>query len=324
MHENPASPPSYRPPAPDHEPHRILIHKGAFTDATRYGRTVPYKIYTPTAHALPRLPVVLWSHGLGGSRDGAAFLARFVASHGYVVVNIQHPGTDSSLWEGKPGHPWDVIRRTRIPRRATLDRFRDVPFVLDSLPALAAERPEIGEHMDLDAVGLSGHSFGALTTQVMAGQMFPDEDGTLVRLREARLRAGILYSFVPMGHLSDAAMETLFGPMDLPLFFMTGTKDDSPIEAFDYTRRLTVYDHAGSADKHLLILEDGDHMVFAGSRGQLAAHPLRKRHEEIIKIASLAYWDAMLRGDAGARDWLENGGFTAWLDGGGTYERGTP
>jgi len=311
---------NYTPPPPDHEPHRILIHTGEFIDEARAGRIVPYKVYYPVAHDLPHLPVVLWSHGLGGSRDGAAFLARHVASHGYVVVNIQHAGTDSSLWEGKPGHPWDIIRKTPIPRQATLDRFRDVPFVLDCLPALEAEKPEIGEHMNLNAVGMSGHSFGALTTQVMAGQLFPDETGALISLREPRLRAGILYSFVPMKHLTDAAAERLFGPMDLPLFFMTGTKDDSPIEDFDYRHRLGVYDHAGCTERSLLVLEDGDHMVFAGSRGKLAAHPLRHRHETVIKTASLAYWEAYLRDDPAAKAWLTGGGFSDWLEKGGTYE----
>lgn len=298
---------------PDTEPHRVLIARGVLIDEARDNRDIPYKIYYPVNHNLTGLPLVVWSHGLGGSADGAAFLSRFIASHGYVVLNVQHRGTDSSLWEGKPGHPWDIIRNTHIPRSASLDRFRDIPFVLDNLPRIAAAHPEAAQHWDSSRIGMSGHSFGALTTQVMAGQMFPGRDGELLRMPDKRFRAGILYSPVPIRHLSDAPDEEVYNPIELPLFYMTGTADQSPIEGFGYDLRLKVYEHSGAAEKHLLILEDGDHMVFAGSRGQLSSHPKRKIHEGIIKVAALAFWDMFLKDDPGARNWLTGGGFAQWL-----------
>lgn len=305
---------------PHHEPHRVLIHKGELVDAARGGRVVPYKIYYPVAHELDHLPVVVWSHGLGGSRDGAAFLARYIASHGYVVVHVQHVGSDSSIWEGKPGHPWDVIRATKIPRQASLDRFADVPFLLDHLEGIAAENPDIGAHMNPEIMGMCGHSFGALTTQVMAGQPFPAQDGTLLDFYEDRFRAGILYSFVPIDHVIDKSPAEMFGPMRLPLFFMTGTADENPITGQGYEYRMKVYEEAGCPEKHLLILKDGDHMVFAGSRGKLESNPKRHTHEDIIKVASLAYWDAYLRGDEAAKEWLTDGGIVPYLDGEAEYE----
>lgn len=300
---------------PGHEPHRVLIKKGEFVDADRNDRVVPYKIYYPVNHDMTDLPVVIWSHGLGGGRDGAAFLARYIASHGYVVVHPQHAGTDTGLWEGKPGHPWDVIRKTHIPRSASLDRFHDIPFLLDCLPQFKKDNPDIGAHMNLDLMGMCGHSFGALTTQVMGGMMFPDEQDALTRIEEDRFKAGILYSFVPMGHLTDAAPEKIYGTMCLPMLFMTGTADDSPVQGSDYTYRLPVYEEAGCDKKMLLVLEGGDHMVFTGSRGKLDTYPKRKEHEAIIKVSSLAYWDAMLKSDKVAKDWLTGRGFTTYLEG---------
>ncbi len=310
---------AYELPDPEHNPHKVLIHKGAFVDEKRGGRAVPYKIYYPVAHSMGKVPVVIWSHGLGGSRDGAAFLTRFIASQGYVVVNIQHEGTDSGLWEGKDGHPWDIIRNTHIPRQASLDRFHDVPFVLDQLPKLAAEKPELGEHMDLDVIGMSGHSFGALTTQVAAGQLFPDQNDALTSIAEDRFKAGILYSFVPMGHLTDAPPEQLYSPMNIPLLFMTGTQDDSPVEFFDYTYRLPVFEYAGCPEKYLLVLEEGDHMVFAGSRGKLGENPRRHVQENIIKLLSLAFWDAYLKDDQAAKDWLSGASARGWLGAEGEF-----
>jgi len=294
---------------PLREPHKVLIHKGELADAARGGRVVPYKIYYPVEHDLGRVPVVVWSHGLGGSRDGAAFLTRYLASHGYVVVNVQHVGTDSSIWEGKPGHPWDIIKATKIPRQASLDRFHDVHFIVDQLPCIGAEKPELGVQMDLSIMGISGHSFGALTTQVIAGMPFPDLDNNFTSFQDSRFRAGILYSFVPMRHLaSEVQAHEVYGAMNIPLYFMTGTHDENPISGQGYEYRMPVYEHAGCPEKHLLVLEDGDHMVFAGSRGQLADNPKRALHETVIRIASLAFWEAYLRGDEEAKAWLEAGG----------------
>lgn len=314
--------------SPDIDPesghHKVMIARGKFIDDARDNRDVPFKIYYPVNHDMTYLPVILWSHGLGGSADGAAFLARFLASYGYVIVNIQHRGTDSTLWEGKPGHPWDVIRETKIPRSASLDRFKDVPFVMDQLPQWTKENPEIGQHMDLSNCGMSGHSFGALTTQVIAGQRFPDEDEKLIRTPDERFKAGILYSPVPISYLTDADGDTLYGDITMPLFHMTGTEDSSPVEKFDYTHRMKIYEHVKNAEQSLLVLEDGDHMVYNGSRGKLADNPKRNVHEDIIKIASLCYWDVFLKNDKDAREWLTGGGFESWLGADGEFRHKSP
>ncbi len=303
---------------PGHEPHKIRIERGDLFDGARAGRRVPYKIYYPLSHGLPSLPVIIWSHGLGGSRDGAAYLSRFIASHGYAVVHPTHTGTDTGLWEGKPGHPWDVIRATHISRKATLNRFRDIPFLLDSLPGLAKEKPEIGKHMDLSRIGMSGHSFGAVTTQVMCGQML-GKGRRMYSLKDERIKCAIAYSMGPTYNRGEPA-EKLYGPMDVPMLFMTGTNDDSPISGKDYTARLPIYEHAGSKQKHLLVLEEADHMVFAGSRGKLGTYDKLHLHQAIIKIVSLAFWDAYLRKDTAAMDWLTKSAITAFLNGEGRYE----
>lgn len=305
-------------PDPDAEPLRIVLTRGVFTDPARGGRNVPWKLYHPAEYDGAPLPLVIWSHGLGGSRDNAGFLARHIASHGYNVLNIQHPGTDSSLWEGKPGHPWDVIRATPIPREATLARFGDVPFALDSLQDWARANPDTGRAIDFSCVGMSGHSFGSMTTQAMAGMLFPAADGTLLSFREPRFKAGILYSPVPIRHLTEAPDDTLYGPIAMPLLHMTGTKDESPVEGFGHDLRKIIFEY-GAGPAYLLELEDGDHMVYVGSRGKLGDNPKRAEHEMIIKVAALAFWDAFLKDDAAARDWLERGGLAAWLPE-GTFE----
>lgn len=306
--------------APDHDPHKVLIVRDKLIDLSREDRVVKIKVYYPVSHTMTNLPVILWSHGLGGSVDGAAFLSRFIASHGFVIVHVQHHGTDSSLWEGKDSHPWDIIRKTHITRETTLNRFADIPFVLDQLPVWMKARPEVSEHADLSTLGISGHSFGALTTQVMAGMLFPDAQGNLLSFKEQRFKSGILYSPGSVEHLGDPDPQEVYPTINIPLFHMTGTEDGSPISDRGYEMRLAVYENTNAVEKNLLVLKDGDHMVFTGSRGKLGQNPNRHKHEEIIKIAALAYWEATLKNDKVAQDWLTDGGFSSYLGEEGTFE----
>lgn len=306
---------------PAKEPLRVLLKRGEFFDEKR-GRKLPYKIYYPEGEGLGKVPVIVWSHGYGGNRDGAGFISRFVASHGYVIVHVTHIGSDASLWEGKPGHPWDILRKSPITRAMTVERFADIPFVLDQLPGWMAENAEVGAVADLSVLGMSGHSFGAMTAQAMAGQKFPagdaDDHGVMAEFRERRFKAGIAYSMVPNRKLHGEAPEKyLYGPISIPMFYMTGTQDDSPLEGFSYDQRVVVYDHTGHAEKYLMVLKDGDHMVYNGTRGKLEENPLRGAHEEIIKMFSLAYWDAYLKDDAAAMAWLKGGAGADYLGGAG-------
>lgn len=304
------------------EPHPVRMARGVLTDSVRGNREIPLKCYYPETPGLSNLPLVVWSHGLGGSIDGAAFISRYLAANGYIVLHVQHKGTDSALWEGKPGHPWDIIKATVIPRSATLARFGDVPYVLDNLDEFLMHFPQIAERLNRNTIGMSGHSFGAMTTQVLLGQQFPDEQGILQDYSDPRFKAGILYSPVPAFHLTGELPDRIYGSIDRPLFHMTGTDDSSPVEGFDYTRRLAIYDYSHKAEKMLLILKDGDHMIYNGSRGKLGQNPNRDRHEDIIKVGALAYWDAKLKNSKEAEAWLTGGAFATYLNGDGEFRTG--
>src|SRR5438094_5772210 len=96
-------------------------------------RDVPVKIYFPADAAGP-VPVVLFSHGLGGTRETYEYLGRQWAANGYVVVHLQHVGSDDSAWRGQD-RPMQSMRRA-INVQGALDRVGDVKFVLDQLEAI--------------------------------------------------------------------------------------------------------------------------------------------------------------------------------------------
>ena len=132
------------------------------------GREVPLKIYLPTASKTKGSPVILLSHGLGGSREVGAYLGSHWAGRGFVVVAMQHIGSDDSVWKNLP-----LAQRFKAMRKAAsaatfLDRMRDVPATIDQLEKWAIDpKNSLYRRMNLKKIGLGGHSYGAITTQAL-------------------------------------------------------------------------------------------------------------------------------------------------------------
>lgn len=290
---------------PDTEPCRVLIKHGEWVDNARDNRPVKYKIYYPDIANDTLLPVIFWSHGLGGTEDGAGFIARYLASHGYIHVNIGHEGTNDSLWRGKPGHPWDNIRKAKIPWEDVLNRYKDVPFAVrqmrqEDLPVMA----------DLTTMGMSGHSFGALTTQIMAGQLTGRGHGEVLSLKSDEFIAALAYSPVPNQRLrpEDVAPEEVYGDITLPMMHLSGSEDYSPIDGPIQHLRDEIVDlvNPDAGMQYQVILDRADHMVFSGSRWQLPDYDGMEDNKRQIKILALAWWDYYLKNDAKAGQWLKD------------------
>lgn len=96
-------------------------------------RTVPIRVYLATGDQ-PR-PVVLVSHGLGGSRDGKAYLGRNWSQAGFTCVFLQHTGSDREVI--RTARPSQRMATLRQAANATnnLARIKDVSFVIDQLQA---------------------------------------------------------------------------------------------------------------------------------------------------------------------------------------------
>jgi predicted dienelactone hydrolase len=291
-------------------PYPVVVGRGAWTDAAR-DRRVPYKFYLPFDLPDPA-PVVLYSHELGGSREDAEYLGRHLASWGYVAVHLQHPGSDAEVWSQEGEHT-EAEGRVVMDLRNAMDRFRDVAFVLDRLAEANRTEKVLQGRLDLGRVAIAGHSYGATTALVAAGQRLGPE----LTLRDPRIRAAIAMS--PSAPQGARDLDRAFSEVKIPILHVTGTGDDSPLRALDPKERRVPFDHIHGADQYLLILKGGDHMVFSGHRvggdwsGDAAAH-------ELICMASMAFLDAYLKDDAKARQWLAGGGFAAALGDAGTFE----
>jgi predicted dienelactone hydrolase len=268
-------------------------------------RDLPIRIYLPgkPSPVARRLPVVLFSHGLGGNREGSAYLGRHWAARGYVCVFLQHPGSDDQVWKSQP-----VLKRMRAMQRAAslenyLLRIQDVPAVLDQLEAWnASEDHELARRLDLEHVGMSGHSFGAQTTQAVSGQ----SAGKLERrFTDARIKAAVSMS-PGTPRLGDP--KAAFADVRIPWLLMTGTKDTSPIGGQTVESRQAVFAALPPGSKYELVLWDAEHSAFTDRKLPGDREPRNPNHHRVILALSTAFWDAYLQENATAKAWLDGDG----------------
>ncbi|WP_050765826.1 alpha/beta hydrolase [Synechococcus sp. PCC 7335] len=129
-------------------------------------RTIPTDLYLPNFLATDSdrsIPVVVVSNGLGARRDRFTELANHLASHGFAVALLDHPGSDrerlSDFYNGLEAENFEPTEY--------IDRPLDVSFILDELSRL--NQTQFSNHLDPERAGVFGYSFGGTTALALAG-----------------------------------------------------------------------------------------------------------------------------------------------------------
>ncbi len=317
-----AEAPSYSPPTPTQDVGTVLHD---WHDAKR-DRAVPVKLYFPKDDAGP-FPLVIFSHGLGGSREGYEYLGRHWAGCGYVSVHLQHIGSDDSVWKDVP-----LADRAKVMQRSagnianSLNRPPDGQFVIDQLEMLNVDATSpLKGRLDLKAIAIAGHSFGGYTTLALAGQTFILPFGTK-RFDEPRIKAAIQMS-APAPAIRRE-MDRAFATITIPVMHMTGTKDFVEIlpQTSAADRRIP-FDQMSRSEACLVIFNDGDHFIFSG-RERMAATAEKTAQDagfqKLICTSITAFWDAYLKGNAAAKQWLLGGAHAKHLGDKATFEQKEP
>jgi predicted dienelactone hydrolase len=282
-------------------------------------RQLPVKVYFPgSGDGL--FPLVVFSHGLGGSREGYEYLGRHWASHGYICVHLQHIGSDDAVWREQE-RPVEAMRRAAAQPRNAVNRAGDVRFAIDEMTRLNKESGAFQGRLDLDNIGLAGHSFGANTTLVIAGQVFILPGGREIEFPDLRIKAAIPMS-APVPRNRDE-LTRAFRKIAVPCLHMTGTLDDSPIGDTTAADRRLPFDHIDGPDQYLITFEGGDHMIFSGRSRRAAAAAAGHKDalfQDLVRQSTLAFWDAYLKSDERAKSWLAGGGLESMLGRNGRLE----
>lgn len=222
------------------------------------GRSVPARLYLPRSEGGERkaVPLVIFSHGMGGSRFGYTYLGRYWASQGLATLHIQHEGSDRSVWTAGG---WNVVSslRAAASEENAIARAEDVSFAITQ----ALAEPALAGRLRADAIGVAGHSYGA-NTALLVGGATVERAGKALTRRDPRVRALVLISAPPF--VGEDDMHSILAPVNVPTLHITGTDDVIRIPGYysDLADRIAVFDAVGGRDKTLLVLQGASHGVF--------------------------------------------------------------
>lgn len=253
-------------------------------------RPVPARLHWPTDVAPgSRVPLIVFSHGLGGSRRGYSYLGRYWSARGVASLHVQHAGSDSSLWAGNPLAVVDRLQRAAHESEA-LARALDLRFALDRM----LSGPH-GAQIERRRIVAAGHSYGANTALITVGARVM-RDGRWVEARDPRFAAAIVISAPPFYGESDLA--SVLGKITVPTLHVTATKDDIQIPGYysPAADRLEVFNAIGTSRKLLAVFEGGSHSIFT-DRSFTGGPALNPKVKLATAELTLAFLDLVFDGN---------------------------
>ncbi len=235
-------------------------------------RTFPVDIYLP--QTTKPLPVIVISHGLGSDRTSFAYLAKYLASQGFVVAVPEHPGSNAQQLQALLGGIADEI----TDPREFIDRPLDVKYILDYLEGLSNSDPAYKRRFNMQQVGVIGQSFGGYTTLALAGAEinFPqlkkdcpvDEDTLNVslllqclalslpesdyKLSDPRIKAAIAINPVDSSIYGQEGLSKI----NIPVMIVSGTSDNV---APAYPEQIIPFTWLTNQNKYLVLMNRGTH-----------------------------------------------------------------
>jgi predicted alpha/beta-hydrolase family hydrolase len=239
------------------------------------------------------MPVIVLSHGLGGSREGYAPLVAGWTQAGFLVIQPTHsdsralrPDRDPMAWRTGDGRGRPRRREDdRVPAIEAWDeRPGDVVAVLDGLDALFSAAGVDPATVDADNIGVAGHSFGAQTALWMSGVPAWDAAGIERRFGDPRVDAVVLLS--PQGLGGPLRREAL-AEVRTPLLMVTGTDDVSPTNGLGPDWRRTTWTALPAGGPRWLLWLDGARHDLGGITGRGTPDPALF---DAVLTTTVAFW----------------------------------
>jgi serine/threonine protein kinase len=260
------------------QPSSTLTTELTLHDSSR-NRDVPIKIYYPD-HINSPLPLIIFSHGYGGTREGYEYLGRGWADAGYVVILPTHIGSDNDAI-GRMGPRAANDPATAFPLQK--QRATDVRFIVSSLKGIEHQVREIRGKLERKQVGVSGHSMGAGTALLIAGATAALPNERQQSFREDHVRAVIAMS--PQGPGAEGFSDHSWDQIRIPAMTLSGTRDRG-VGGQPPEWRLQPFQHMPAGNKYQVIVNGADHLAFA----------IGQRFHPCILQETTAFWDTYLKG----------------------------
>lgn len=274
-------------------PYQVIDHDW-YDDAR--ARPVPARLYWPAD--LPSdasVPLVVFSHGIGGSRLGYSYLGKHWSSRGVASLHVQHVGSDATVWRG---NPFGVVGRLQAAAQESeaLARAADMSFALSRM--LSPETGPLGPAVDRRRLVAAGHSYGANTTLLSVGAQVVRQ-GRVVSCQDARFSAALIISAPPF--YGEADLAAILGHVAVPTLHVTTTDDVIEIPGYrsDAEDRLAVFNAVGDPRKLLAVFRGGSHSIFT-DRPITGGTALNPKVKAATADLALAFLDLAFKGDGEA------------------------
>ena len=244
-----------------------------------------------------KFPLIVFSHGSGGTRVGYIYFVEHMASHGYIVMAPDHTGNSRfTFLDGK------VVKRGGARAQASAaDRPNDVSFLIDTmLKWNRGADSRFAGRVDGAKIGVSGMSFGGSTTMNVLSQ-------------DGRVTAGVMLA--PGGPSARTNYTT-------PNMMMIGT-EDSTVGERGNSRSRQFYEES-KGPRYLVEIKDAGHFTFTGveqynpnygngigsgtriTNGEALDYLPQIESHKIINAYALAFWGVYLKGEEGYKSFLSS------------------
>lgn len=250
-------------------------------------------------------PLLVFSHGYGGSGLGAVFLTEPLAARGWVVVAPDHHDRHSAVRIrtgqqtnysrlGLLQHAQQIGRSGPTDRDAFLYRPQEMKLALDGI--LRSET--FGALIDQQKIAVGGHSFGGFTALALCG--------TIEKWRDERVKAILLFSTGAGGYLYR---EKELARVDMPSMYLLGEREKGQKRGSKTMSELAnkVYRNF-RPPKYLLEVRGANHFSFNNRfTDSILAHRLSgtEQQYDVIRRYSIAFLEKHVAGKGGARGVLE-------------------
>jgi predicted dienelactone hydrolase len=253
-----------------------------------------------------KYPVIVFSHGAGGSDTCCESLTRHWATYGYITLQPIHDDSIAqrrSSGDENAQFPQAVREALKNPA-LWVSRPRDISFLLDSFAILQKRVAGLNGKIDTSHIGVAGHSMGAYTAEAIAGALvdLPDHPGQ----NFADPRAKAILSLSPQGSGQFGLTAHSFSNIFLPFMGITGSLDNLGPLANAAWHKIP-FERSQPGDKYEVFINGASHMSFITAETVNAA-----RSSQAAAIlgytnsASLAFWDAYLKDDPAAKQFLQS------------------
>lgn len=240
-------------------------------------------VYLPVAPAnrppLPAAPIIVISHGLGSDRTSYAYLAEHLASYGFAVALVEHPGSNAAQLEALlSGRASQVVQPAEF-----VDRALDVKLLLNDLNRRSRNDPLFRGRINVQQAGVIGQSFGGYTALALAGarinraqleQDCPPQDTfnlslllqcqadelpqQIPQLRDDRIKAVMALNPFDSSIFGQPGLAQI----NVPVLMLSGSADTVTPALFEQIRPFT---WLTTPDRFLLLLRGGTHFSTIGS-----------------------------------------------------------